>query len=173
MWRWASAKGLFTDATTELFINLCDHFFYNTLLLFQLPGAISLILLGKKTDAVSFTSCFAENVVSWGGCVSCLYPSHGGLRLPSTSVSTWYSMSASVCSMTAPQPMSLIWQEKHTLKYRSQEICDAQEFLALTHRLELQVLRGMFKMWPKIDRYLKKEKFYCQEWQKEKKESRR
>lgn len=31
-----------------------------------------------------------------------------------------------------------------------------RRFSALTHRLELQVLWGMFKMWPKIDRYLKK-----------------
>lgn len=34
--------------------------------------------------------------------------SHGGLRLPSTSVSTWYKTSARVCSTTAPQPISLI-----------------------------------------------------------------
>lgn len=34
--------------------------------------------------------------------------SQGGLRLPSTSVSTWYKTSARVCSTTAPQPMSLI-----------------------------------------------------------------
>lgn len=42
------------------------------------------------------------------------YGSQGGLLLPSTSVSTWYRTSASVCSTTAPQPMSLICRGKHS-----------------------------------------------------------
>lgn len=73
-----------------------------------------------------------KNIASWGRCVSCLHPSQGGLRLPSTSVSTWYSMSASVCSMTAPQPISLIWAsgKTHALKHKSQEICAAQKVVS-------------------------------------------
>lgn len=63
----------------------------------------------------NFTVWRRSNVLTVGVCVlnsRRAHPSHGGLRRPSTSVSTWYSMSARVCSVTANQPMSLIWRER-------------------------------------------------------------
>lgn len=61
-------------------------------------------------DLVLLSEC---GTVFWQGACACwIHPSQGGLRRPSTSVSTWYSISASVCSVTAPQPMSLIWKEE-------------------------------------------------------------
>lgn len=83
--------------------------------------------------------------------------SHGGLRLPSTSVSTWYKTSARVCSTTAPQPMSLIcgrnkkqeWGAENSYNRKRQRHWGCT--VAITHRAVSEILWRILEARSKVN----------------------
>ena len=161
MYRTVSAYGLLTNATSELFLTLSDHFFLHHIV--SVPASCCSSSDLAKNSCGFFHLVFGEKNLAVLQRV-CVLPSPFPRRAASSvhvCLHVVQHVSQCVLNDSAPAHVTHLAGKTHA---RHKRFAMIRRFSALTHRLELQVLRRMFKMWPKIDRYLKKENFYFQKW---------